>query len=148
MKVKLMRQTTWGTIRYFTIYKNGISQRKLFNNIPVNLDVNVGDVLEFREGLFKFCNKIVITEETKEVIIQTTNQMKQLFLLFIFSFLAVSLVSYSLTSLRLFLFTEVSAFMILHHLFRHFSYFFIIQPAPVKKSAILHSTYIKNAHSN
>ena len=148
MKIKLKRQTTWGSVRYFTIYKNGVKQGKLFNSLSTDLDVNVGDVLEFREGLFKFCKKVVITKETKEVIISTTDNIQQLFLIFTLSFLAVSLLCYSIDSLKIFLFAEISIFLLLNHLFRHLSYRFIVLPTPLTASKSIHIINLNNAHSS
>lgn len=148
MKVKLTRQTTWGSIRYFTVYKNGIKQGKLFNNLPTNVEVNVGDVLEFREGLFKFCKKVVITKETKEVIISTTERIQQLFLIFILAFSIFSFVCYSIDSLNIFLFSEFSIFLLLNHLFRHLSYRFVALPSSFRKSKSFRTININNAHSH
>ncbi|MHC5229080.1 hypothetical protein ACYSNW_12425 [Enterococcus sp. LJL99] len=148
MKIKLKRQTTWGSVRYFTIYKNGVKQGKLFNSLSTDLEVEVGDVLEFREGLFKFCKKVVITNETKEVIISTTESIQQLFLTFTLSFLALSFLCYSIDSLKIFLFAEVSIFLLLNHLFRHLSYRFIILPTPLKESKSIHTIHLNNAHSH
>lgn len=148
MKINLKRQTTWGSVRYFTIYKNGVKQGKLFNSLSTDLEVKVGDVLEFREGLFKFCKKVTITNETKEVIISTTESVQQLFLIFIVSFLALSFCCYSIDSLKLFLFAEVSIFLLLNHLFRHLSYRFIILPTPLKESKAIHTIHLNNAHFN
>lgn len=148
MKIKLKRQTTWGSVRYFTIYKNGVKQGKLFNSLSTDLEVEVGDVLEFREGLFKFCKKVVITNETKEVIISTTESIQQLFLIFTISFLALSFLCYSIDSLKIFLFAEVSIFLLLNHLFRHLSYRFIILPTPLTESKSIHTIHLNNAHSH
>lgn len=128
MKINLKRQTTWGCVRHFIIYKNGVKQGKLFNNITTEIDVTVGDTLEFREGLFRFSQKIKITSQTKEIVISNTHQIKHLFSLFIILFLAISLLSLSIASLKIFLFTEISAFILLNHLFRYRSYNFDIEP--------------------
>lgn len=128
MKINLKRQTTWGCVRHFIVYKNGVKQGKLFNNITTELEVKVGDTLEFREGLFRFSQKIYITSETKEITITNTNDIKRLFSLFIILFLAISLLSLSIASLKIFLFTELSAFILLNHLFRYRSYVFNIEP--------------------
>ncbi|WP_438755894.1 hypothetical protein [Enterococcus sp. AZ126] len=128
MKINLKRQTTWGCVRHFIVYKNGVKQGKLFNNITTELEVKVGDTLEFREGLFRFSQKIYVTSETKEITITNTNDIKRLFSLFIILFLAISLLSLSIASLKIFLFTELSAFILLNHLFRYRSYVFNIEP--------------------
>lgn len=128
MKINLKRQTTWGCVRHFIVYKNGVKQGKLFNNITTELEVKVGDSLEFREGLFRFSQKIYVTSETKEITITNTNDIKRLFSLFIILFLAISLLSLSIASLKIFLFTELSAFILLNHLFRYRSYVFNIEP--------------------
>lgn len=127
MKINLKRQTTWGCVRHFSVYKNGEYQGKLFNNILSELDVTVGDTLEFREGIFRFSQKIKVASDTKEVTITNTNQIQQLFSLFIILFLAISLASLSIDSLNVFLFTEVSAFIVLNQLFRYRSYQFNVE---------------------
>ncbi|MBO0423613.1 hypothetical protein [Enterococcus plantarum] len=127
MNIKLKRQTTWGCVRHFSVYKNGVYQGKLFNNISIELNVTVGDILEFREGLFRFSQKVNITPDTEEVTITTTNQIQQLFSLFIILFLAISLASLSIDSLNIFLMTEVSAFVVLNQLFRYRSYQFNVE---------------------
>lgn len=130
MKIILKRQTTWGCVRHFIVYKNGVKQGKLFNNITAEVDVEPGDTLEFREGLFRFSQKINVTSQTKEVLITNTNQIKRLFSLFIILFLAISLFSFSIASLQMFLFTEISAFILLNQLFRYRSYSFNVEPSP------------------
>ncbi|WYJ99457.1 hypothetical protein A5821_000534 [Enterococcus sp. 7F3_DIV0205] len=128
MKINLKRQTTWGCVRHFIVYKNGVKQGKLFNNITTEIDAEIGDTLEFREGLFRFSQKIKVNSETKEILISNTNQIKRLFSLFIILFIAISLLSLSIASLKVFLFTEISAFILLNHLFRYRSYNFNIEP--------------------
>ncbi|EOI00340.1 hypothetical protein UAY_01443 [Enterococcus moraviensis ATCC BAA-383] len=127
MKINLKRQTTWGCVRHFSVYRNGTYQGKLFNNISTELDVNVGDTLEFREGSLRFSQKIKITPETDEITITNTNHIQQLFSLFIILFLAISLISLSIESLSLFLFTEITAFVLLNQLFRYRSYQFSVE---------------------
>lgn len=127
MKIILKRQTTWGCVRHFTVYRNGLYQGKLFNNISTELDVTVGDTLEFKEGIFRFSKKIKVTPETKEVTITNTNHIQQLFTLFILLFLAISLASLSIDSLNVFLFTEITAFALLNQLFRYRSYQFNVE---------------------
>lgn len=124
MKIKLKRQTTWGCVRHFSIYKNGIYQGKLFNNLPTELEVAIGDRLEFREGLFRFSQKIKVTPQTEEIIITNTKRLQQLFTLFIILFLAISLSCLAVDSLKIFLFTEFVAFVVLNQLFRYRSYQF------------------------
>ncbi len=128
MKIILKRQTTWGCVRHFIVYKNGVKQGRLFNNITTEIEAEIGDILEFREGLFHFSQKIKVSSDTKEITISNTNQIKRLFSLFIMLFIAISLLSLSITSLKMFLFTEVSAFILLNHLFRYRSYNFNIKP--------------------
>lgn len=127
MKLTLKRQTTWGCVRHFSLYKNGMYQGKLFNNISTEVDVEVGDTLEFREGILRFSQKIKVTPETEEITITNTNHIQQLFALFIILFLAISLVSFSIESLKIFLFAEITAFTILHQLFRYRSYQFNVE---------------------
>ena len=148
MKIKLKRQTTWGSVRYFTIYKNSIKQGKLFNSLSTDLEVEVGDVIEFREGPFKFCKKVIITDKTKEIIISTTNHIQQLFLLFSIFFLLISSFCFSIDSFRIFIVSEISIFMLLNHLFRHLSYQFQVLPIPLVNTKSIHSIDLNNAHSN
>ncbi|MBO0469125.1 hypothetical protein JZO66_01110 [Enterococcus sp. DIV0242_7C1] len=128
MKIVLKRQTTWGCVRHFSVYKNGDYQGKLFNNFSTELEVNEGDTLEFREGLFRFSQKIKVTSDTKEVTITNTNQIQQLFALFITLFLAISLISLSIDSLKIFFFVEMISFGVLSQLFRYRSYRFSVEP--------------------
>ena len=127
MKIKLKRQTTWGCVRYFTVYKNGIRQGNLFNNIPTEMDVELGDTLEFREGLFRFSQKVVVTTDTKEISITNSYRLQQLFSLFIILFLAISLLCLSINSIQVFLAVEITSFVILNHLFRYRSYQFNVE---------------------
>ncbi|WP_086444387.1 hypothetical protein [Candidatus Enterococcus lemimoniae] len=127
MKINLKRQTTWGCVRYFTVYKNGIRQGNLFNNIPTEMDVELGDTLEFREGLFRFSQKVVVTTETKEISITNSYRLQQLFSLFIILFLAISLLCLSINSIQVFLAVEITSFVILNHLFRYRSYQFNVE---------------------
>lgn len=127
MKITLKRQTTWGCVRHFSVYKNGSYQGKLFNNISTELDAQAGDTLEFREGSLRFSQKIKITPETDEITITNTNHIKQLFFLFIILFLAISLICLSIESLKLFLFTEITTFILLNQLFRYRSYQFSVE---------------------
>lgn len=127
MKINLKRQTTWGCVRHFKVYKNGSYQGKLFNNISTELEVTKGDILEFREGFFRFSQKIEVTDDTKEVTITTTKHIQQLFTLFILLFLVLSLLIFSIKSLALFLIAEVSIFLFLNFLFRYRSYQFSVE---------------------
>ncbi|OTN90295.1 hypothetical protein A5819_002794 [Enterococcus sp. 7E2_DIV0204] len=127
MKINLKRQTTWGCVRYFTVYKNGIRQGNLFNNIPTEMDVELGDTLEFREGLFRFSQKVVVTTDTKEISITNSYRLQQLFSLFIILFLAISLLCLSINSIQVFLAVEITSFVILNHLFRYRSYQFNVE---------------------
>ncbi len=127
MKINLKRQTTWGCVRYFTVYKNGIRQGNLFNNIPTKMDVELGDTLEFREGLFRFSQKVVVTTDTKEISITNSYRLQQLFSLFIILFLAISLLCLSINSIQVFLAVEITSFVILNHLFRYRSYQFNVE---------------------
>ena len=55
MKITLTRKTSaWGALRYFTFYKNGVHQGKLFTNVPIEIEADPGDVLTFYEGWFQF----------------------------------------------------------------------------------------------
>ncbi|MEI5988685.1 hypothetical protein A5881_000172 [Enterococcus termitis] len=128
MNILLKRQTSWGCVRHFRIYKNGVAKGKLFNNIPINLEVEPGDILEFREGLFYMSQKINITSETKEITITNTNRIQNLFYLFILLFLTISLFSLFIDSLKIFLATELSALLSLNLIFRYHSYTFHIEP--------------------
>ncbi|WP_348923025.1 hypothetical protein [Enterococcus rotai] len=145
MKIKLQRQTTWGCVRHFTVYKNGIQQGKLFNNIPTELDVEIGDTLEFREGIFRFSQKIIVTPEIKEVSITNSNHLQQLFALFITLFLAISLLSLSIESLQVFLVIEFTAFIFLNHLFRYRSYQFSVETSQPLRSLLKSITSAKAA---
>ncbi|MBM7688315.1 hypothetical protein BCR24_05555 [Enterococcus ureilyticus] len=127
MKIKLKRQTTWGCVRYFSVYKNGTYQGKLFNNISTELEVAVGDTLEFREGIFRFSQKIKVTSKTEEVTITNTNHLQQLFTLFLMLFLVISLASLTIDSLKIFLLIEFITFIILNQLFRYRSYQFNVE---------------------
>lgn len=127
MKINLKRQTTWGCVRYFTVYRNGIRQGNLFNNIPTEMDVELGDTLEFREGLFRFSQKVVVTTDTKEISITNSYRLQQLFSLFIILFLAISLLCLSINSIQVFLAVEITSFVILNHLFRYRSYQFNVE---------------------
>ncbi|WP_430603947.1 hypothetical protein IGJ02_001531 [Enterococcus sp. DIV0724b] len=129
MKISLKRKTTWGCVRHFVIYKNGVKQGKLFNNIVTEIDVEIGDILDFRESFFYFSQKINVTSETKEIIIANSKQIRHLFSLCIILFLSLSLLSLSIASLNLFLFTEISSFLFLNLLFRYHSYRFSIEPS-------------------
>lgn len=138
MKVRLKRQTTWGCIRHFNVYKNGCYQGKLFNNISYNLEVSIGDQLEFREGFLCIPQKINVTAETKEITITTTKQISELFSAFLLLFLALSLLIFPVRSLFLFATAEVIIFFLLSALFRYRSYQFNIandQPS---------TTFLKN----
>lgn len=127
MDIKLKRQTTWGCVRYFSIYKNGDLQGKLFNNITNKIEAEAGDVLEFREGLFRFSQKVVVSPNMTEVTITNTNNLQQLFFKFITLFLLVSALSLSIPSLFIFLVVELVTFLFLSHIFRHQSYQFQIE---------------------
>ncbi|MBO0440244.1 hypothetical protein [Candidatus Enterococcus ikei] len=129
MNISLKRQTPWGCMRHFVIYKNGIKQGKLFNNIVTEIEVEDGDVLSFKEGYFYFSKTIKIESETKEVVIVNNNHIKQLFSLFIILFLAISLLTFSITSLKGFISTEIASFYILNLLFRYYSYSFKLEPS-------------------
>lgn len=40
MKITLTRKTSaWGALRYFTFYKNGVHQGKLFTNVPIEIEI-------------------------------------------------------------------------------------------------------------
>ncbi|ALS00765.1 hypothetical protein ATZ33_05085 [Enterococcus silesiacus] len=145
MKIKLQRQTTWGCVRHFTVYKNGIQQGKLFNNIPTELEVKTGDTLEFREGIFRFSQKIIVTPDIKEVSITNSNHLQQLFALFIILFLAISLLCLSIDSLNVFLAIEVATFVILNHLFRYRSYQFSVETSQPLRSLLKSLTSAKVA---
>lgn len=70
MKITLTRKTSaWGALRYFTFYKNGVHQGKLFTNVPIEIEADHGDVLTFYEGWFQFYRRIEVTEDTKEITI-------------------------------------------------------------------------------
>lgn len=127
MEINLKRQTTWGCVRYFTVYKNGIRQGNLFNNISTKIDVEVGDTLEFREGLFRFSQKVIITSDTKEISITNSHRLQQLFALFITLFLAISVLCLSIESITIFLAVELTSFVILNQVFRYRSYQFNVQ---------------------
>jgi hypothetical protein len=52
MKITLTRKTSaWGALRYFTFYKNGVHQGKLFTNVPIEIEADPGDVLTFYEPI-------------------------------------------------------------------------------------------------
>lgn len=143
MKINLKRQTTWGCVRHFSVYKNGKYYGKLFNNISTEIDVIIGDTLEFREGFFRFSQKVKITSDTEEVLITNTNHIQHLFTLFIILFLAVSLVSLSIDSLEIFLFTEILSFAVLNQLFRYRSYQFSVETHHPIRSFFKESTTTK-----
>jgi hypothetical protein len=127
LKITLKRQTTWGCVRHFSVYKNGHYQGRLFNNLPKELVVEPGDTVEFKEGLFRFSQKIQVNADMEEITITNTNQLQQLFTLFILLFLAVSLVSLTIQSLTGFLAIEFSTFALLNQLFRYRSYQFNVE---------------------
>ncbi|ALS38176.1 hypothetical protein ABID30_000130 [Enterococcus rotai] len=145
MKINLKRQTTWGCVRYFTVYKNGIRQGNLFNNIPTEMDVELGDTLEFREGLFRFSQKVVVTTDTKEISITNSYRLQQLFSLFIILFLAISLLCLSINSIQVFLAVEITSFVILNYLFRYRSYQFNVETNRPIKSLLKSISGIKPA---
>ncbi|MTD38802.1 hypothetical protein GIX45_09185 [Erwinia sp. CPCC 100877] len=136
MKITLKRQTTWGCVRHFSVYKNGQYQGKLFNNLPKELVVETGDVLEFKEGLFRFSQKIRVNGKTEEIIITNTHQLQQLFTLFILLFLAISLIGLTIKSLTGFVVIELSTFALLNQLFRYRSYQFNVEPQTPLRSFI------------
>jgi hypothetical protein len=138
MNIHLKRQTSWGCVRHFSIYKNGIAQGKLFNNIPVDLAVEPGDILEFKEGLFYTSQKITITSASTEILITNTNRIQHLFYLFIFLFLTVSLVGLYLASIKIFLMTEISTLFMLNLFFRYRSYLFQIDPGDTLPEELTH----------
>lgn len=134
MKVRLKRQTTWGCIRHFNIYKNGRYQGKLFNNIVLDLEVSEGDQLEFKDGICSIPKKIHVTSDIKEITITTTKNISHLFSAFLLLFLALSLLAFPLYSLTLFMLAEILIFSLLSTIFRYRSYEFSIAntPQPVK----------------
>lgn len=127
MKIKLKRQTTWGCVRYFSIYKNGVLQGKLFNNIGTELEVEAGDTLEFREGLFQFSQKMIVSPSMTEITITNSKNLQPLFLKLISLFLLISFFALSIQSLGVFLAVEIGIFLFLNHVFRHQSYQFQIE---------------------
>ncbi|MBP2099705.1 hypothetical protein [Enterococcus rivorum] len=127
MKITLRRQTTWGCVRYFSLYKNGTYQGKLFNNIATELEVDAGDKIEFREGLFQFSQKMIVSPSMTEITITNSKNLQPLFLKFITLFLLVSFFALSIHSLGVFLAVELVTFLLLNHVFRHQSYQFQIE---------------------
>jgi len=77
MKITLTRKTSaWGALRYFTFYKNGVHQGKLFTNVPIEIEADPGDVLTFYEGWFQFYRRIEVTEDTKEITIINSKKLQ------------------------------------------------------------------------
>lgn len=81
MKITLTRKTSaWGALRYFTFYKNGVHQGKLFTNVPIEIEADPGDVLTFYEGWFQFYRRIEVTEDTKEITIINSKKLQHVFI--------------------------------------------------------------------
>lgn len=67
MKITLTRKTSaWGALRYFTFYKNGVHQGKLFTNVPIEIEADPGDVLTFYEGWFQFYRALKLLKIPKK----------------------------------------------------------------------------------
>lgn len=124
MELILKRQTHWGCVRHFTIYKNGVRQGRLFNGVSTTIEAEAGDTLEFREGLFHFCRKITVKPTMKEIVIKNSNNLLQLLLSFIFLFLVASACLFTIDSLIIFSLSEALVLLALTHIFRYSSYQF------------------------
>lgn len=126
MKITLRRQTTWGCVRHFSIYKNGDYQGKLFNTIATEVAVEVGDQLEFREGLFQFSQKMIVSANMTEITITNAKNIQQLLLKCMTLFLFVSCFALFINSFVLFLVIELASLLFLNRVFRQLSYHFQI----------------------
>lgn len=89
MKIKLKKQTLWGCMKPLTVYINDTKQGKLFNCISMELDVQPGDEISFKEGPLPTFKKIEVSSYTKEIVITNSNNLQQLFLKFMLLFLVL-----------------------------------------------------------
>lgn len=127
MKIILNRKTTWGCLRYFTLYKNGERQGKLFTNVPVEIDATVGDILTFQEGWFQFSRHIEVLPDMKEITIINSKKLQQLFFICLTLFFILSLLFLSIPTFSTFLIAEALTFVMLNLLFRRQSYQFVLK---------------------
>lgn len=101
MKIKLKKQTHWGCMKPLTVYVNDKKQGKLFNCISMELDVQSGDEISFKEGPLPTFKKIEVSSYTKEIVITNSNNLQQLFvklmLLFLILFASCLLIQSMIT---------------------------------------------------
>jgi hypothetical protein len=130
MQITITKKAYWGSLCYFTFYKNGVRQGKIFTNVPVKIDVKVGDVLTFQEGWLQLPRKVEILPDTKEITIVNKKQVPQLFFLCLMLFITLSLLFLSIQTFSRFVLAEVSAYIIIQWFFKQQRYHFVLRKQP------------------
>ncbi|EEU72329.1 MULTISPECIES: hypothetical protein [Enterococcus] len=144
MKITLTRKTSaWGALRYFTFYKNGVHQGKLFTNVPIEIEADHGDVLTFYEGWFQFYRRIEVTEDTKEITIINSKKLQHVFYTCVVLFLILTLLFLSAQKLSTFIIAEILIYSGIQWLFRQQTYHFTVKKktesfASYSKKSIAH----------
>lgn len=144
MKITLTRKTSaWGALHYFTFYKNGVHQGKLFTNVPIEIEADPGDVLTFYEGWFQFYRRIEVTEDTKEITIINSKKLQHVFYTCVVLFLILTLLFLSAQKLSTFIIAEILIYSGIQWLFRQQTYHFTVKKktepfASYSKKSIAH----------
>jgi len=125
--ITITKKTPWGSLRYFTLYKNGVKQGKLFTNVPVAIDVNVGDVLTFHEGWLQLPRRVEVLPDTKAITVVNTKKLQRVFEIYLMLFLLLSLSFLSIQTISRFILAEIIAYLVVQWIFNQQRYRFILK---------------------
>ncbi|MGC6769962.1 hypothetical protein ACYSNR_12055 [Enterococcus sp. LJL128] len=130
MKIKIKKETHWGCLKPLNVYVNDEKRGKLFNCISLNLDVQPGDEISFKEGPFPAFKKIEVAPHTKEIVIKNSNNLQPLFVKFLLLFFVFVISCLVIQSMLFFAAFVIALFLGFVSIFRLQSYQFEIDGHP------------------